>query len=284
MSWRESVCLTSWSCLGQSSTPRNRLNPWIGESGEFQSGGRHRRMNDVDSLSDTVIIRCSLGSVTEYPDGPGAWGDIDAIARLWSADGIHEAVLLASPVLAGQCDTLLSSAGADTSPKKRKRLHRGLLKYALRLSTRCTPFGMFAGVALLPVGDGVPVLGTSHVRHVRATGAVTRRLLEEARALSQARLYPNPSLVERADRLVVTVMRGVDDTHTLASIRATGAARLAVQAAEGTATRQDIEQRVAAAYPTAGAAKVQKLVDDLLAAEVLLCAAEPSAFDADPLG
>ena len=93
------------------------------------------------------------------------------------------------------------------------------------------------------------MIGTSHIRHVRATGAVTRRLLQATRALPQARLYPNPSLTERADRLVVTVMRGIDDTHTLASIRATGAARLAVHTAEGTATRQDIEQRVAAAYP-----------------------------------
>jgi len=240
-------------------------------------------MKDLGSLSDTVIIRCSLGSVADYPDDPGEWGDLDAIARLWSADGIREAVLLASPVLAGQVDKLLSSSGAETSVKKRKRLHKGLLKYALRLSTRCTPFGMFAGVALLPVGDEEPVLGKSHIRHVRATGAVTRRLLEETRSLPKARLYPNPALTGRADRLVVTVMRGVDDTHTLASIRATGAARLAVDTAAGTATRQDIEQRVAAAYPAAGSATVQKLVDDLLQAEVLICEAEHSAFDGDPL-
>ena len=173
---------------------------------------------------------------------PAEWGDLDAIARLWLTDGIQEAVLLASPALAAQLDKLLSSSGAETRLKKRKRLHKGLLKYALRLSTRCTPFGMFAGVAVLPVGDGEPVLGTSHVRHVRASGAITRRLLEEARAMPQARLYPNPSLTERADRLVVTVMRGVDDTHTLASVRATGPARLAVDTAAGTATRHDIEQ------------------------------------------
>lgn len=241
-------------------------------------------MKDSGSVSDTVIIRCSLGTVAEYPDDPAEWGDLDAIARLWSADGIREAVLLASPVLAAQVDKLLSSSDAETPLKKRKRLHRGLLKYALRLSTRCTPFGMFAGVAVLPVGDGEPVLGKFHIRHVRATGAVTRRLLEETRAMPQARLCPNPALTERADRLVVTVMRGVDDTHTLASIRATGPARLAVDtAAAGTATRQDIEQLVAAAYPAAGAAKVQKLVDDLLEAEVLLCEAEHSAFDGDPL-
>jgi len=237
----------------------------------------------TDSLSDTVIIRCSLGTVADYPDHPSEWGDRDAIARLWSADGIREAVLLASPVLAAQVAKLLSTSGAETPQKKRKRVHKGLLKYALRLSTRCTPFGMFAGVAVLPVGDGPPVLGASHVRHVRATGALTRRLLERTRALPQARLYPNPSLTERADRLVVNVMRGVDDTHTLASIRATGPALLAVAAAAGTETRRDIEHCVADAYPAAGSAKVQKLIDELLQAEVLLCEAEPSAFDGDPL-
>lgn len=234
-------------------------------------------------FGDTVIIRCSLGTVADYPDDLAEWGDLDAIARLWSAHAIREAVLLASPVLAVQIDKLLSSSGTDTPAKKRKRLHKGLLKYALRLSTRCTPFGMFAGVAVLPVGDGEPMLGKSHIRHVRASGAVTRRLVEEARALPQARLYPNPALIKRADRLAVTVMRGVDDTHTLASIRATGPARLAVDTAAGTATRQDIEQRVALAYPAAGSAKVHRLVDELLQAEVLLCEAEHSAFDGDPL-
>ncbi|ODQ88727.1 hypothetical protein BHQ18_17865 [Mycolicibacterium flavescens] len=232
---------------------------------------------------DSAVIRCSVGTVADYPDEPAEWGDRDAIARLWSVDAIREAVLLASPVLAAQVRKLLSSTGTDTPVKKRRRLHKGLLKYALRLSTRCTPFGMFAGVAVLPVGDGEPALGTSHVRHVRATGAVTRRLLEETRALPQARLYPNPSLITRADRLAVTVMRGVDDTHTRASVRATGPARLAIDTAAGVATRQDIEQRVADAYPAAGPAKVQKLVDDLLVAEVLLCEAEHSAFDGDPL-
>jgi hypothetical protein len=127
-------------------------------------------MKDSDSLADTVIMRCSLGTVADYPHHPGEWGDLDAIARLWSADAIREAVLLASPVLAAQVDKLLSPSGAETPRKKRKRLHKGLLKYALRLSTRCTPFGMFAGVAVLPVGDGEPVLGTAHVRHVRASG------------------------------------------------------------------------------------------------------------------
>ncbi|MGV0836707.1 lantibiotic dehydratase [Mycolicibacterium thermoresistibile] len=174
------------------------------------------------SLRDAAIIRCSLGTVADYADDPAEWGDIDAIARLWSAGGIREAVLLASPVLATQVDKLLLSDAPDETPlRKRKRLHKGLLKYALRMSTRCTPFGMFAGVAVLPVGDEEPVLGKCHTRHVRATGAVTRRLLAEARAMPQARLYPNPALIERADRLVVTVMRGVDETHTLASVRAT---------------------------------------------------------------
>lgn len=230
-----------------------------------------------------MVLRCSLGTVADYPDDPAEWGDRDAIARLWSGDGIREAVLLASPVLGAQVEKLLSSSATDTPVKKRKRLHKALLKYAIRLSTRCTPFGLFAGVAVLPVGDGHPVLGKSHIRHVRATGALTRRLLEGTRAMPQARLYRNPALTERADRLVVTVMRGIGDTHTLASIRATGPARLAVDTAAGTATRQEIEQRVADAYPAAGSKKVQKLVDDLLQAEVLLCEAEHSAFDGDPL-
>ena len=234
-------------------------------------------------LANTVVVRCALGAVADYPDQPAEWGDLEAVAQLWSVNAIQEAVLLASPVLAREVEKLLAPSSTAAPLKKRKRLHKSLLKYALRLSTRCTPFGMFAGVAALPVGDGYPTLGDSHIRRVRASGAVTRRLLAETRALPQARLYPNPALTERADRLVVAVMRGADDTHTRASIRATGPAKLAVATAAGTATRHDIEQRVSAAYPAADDETVHNLVSDLLQAEVLLCEAEHSAFDGDPL-
>jgi hypothetical protein len=108
-------------------------------------------------------------------------------------------------------------------------------------------------------------------------------MLHETRAMPHARLYPNPALTERAHRFVVTVMRGVDDAHTRAAVRATGPARLALDTAAGTAPRHAIVQRIVDAYPAAGLATVGKLVDDLLAAEVLLCEAEHSAFDGDPL-
>ncbi|WP_163692890.1 MULTISPECIES: lantibiotic dehydratase [Mycolicibacterium] len=224
-----------------------------------------------------------MGTVSAYPDHVCEWGDIEAIAWLWSRATIREAVQLASPSLVAQIEKLLATPDADAPLKRRKRLHRGLLKYALRMSTRCTPFGVFAGVAVLPVGDDELKFGDAHVRHVRATGAVTRRLVEQTRMLPQARLYPNPSLSERAGRLVVSVMRGSDDTHTRASIRATGPARLAVATASGTATREDIELRVSAVYSAADSEKVRQLVTDLLDAEVLLCEAEHSAFDGDPL-
>ena len=99
---------------------------------------------DSAALSDTVVLRCLLGTVADYPDDPVEWGDLDAIARLWSGDGIREAVLLASPVLAAQVEKLLAPSGTDTPVKKRKRLHKALLKYAIRLSTRRTRFGMCA--------------------------------------------------------------------------------------------------------------------------------------------
>ena len=240
-------------------------------------------MKRMGAFSRTVIVRCAVGSVTDYPDDSRAWGDVDAISRLWSAEGIREAVLLASPALAGQVEKLLSQPAIETSFKKRKRLHKSLLKYALRWCSRCTPFGMFAGVALLPVGDEEPLIGKAHVRHVRVAGPVVRRLLELAQAVPHARLYPNPSLTERGDRMVVNVMRAVGDTHTQASIRATGPARLAVESANPTAERRHIEQRVADMYPVAGVTKIRHLVDELLRTEILLCEASRSAFDGDPL-
>lgn len=83
-------------------------------------------------------------------------------------DAIREAVMLAGAVLAAWVDKLLSTSGAETPVRTRKRLHKSLLKYVLRLNMGWARFGMSAGVAVLPVGDREPVLAMCRFRHVWA--------------------------------------------------------------------------------------------------------------------
>lgn len=59
---------------------------------------------------------------------------------------VDEAIFLASPDLHTQMKEWLD--GGLTDRKKRERLHYGLMRYILRMATRPTPFGLFAGFSL----------------------------------------------------------------------------------------------------------------------------------------
>ena len=236
-----------------------------------------------ESLSEFAALRCSIGAVDRYPDFPAEWGDIEAIGELWSDATLREAVLLASPVLADRTARALESGESGTPLKKRRRIHRGLLKYALRLSSRCTPFGTFAGMTMLPFGNEEPVLASEHRRLVFASRALGRRLAESVRGGSAVGLVANPAVLERGGRYVVAVMRGSASPHDVSSVRATGPVTLAREFAATPRPRRDVEDRIAARYPEVPRETVEKLVTQLIGAEVLLSTADATFFDVDVL-
>lgn len=59
---------------------------------------------------------------------------------------VNEAIFLASPDLYAQMKEWLD--GGLTDRKKKERLYYGLMRYILRMATRPTPFGLFAGFSL----------------------------------------------------------------------------------------------------------------------------------------
>lgn len=234
-------------------------------------------------VGELAALRCATGAVDRYPDADAEWGDRSAIAELWSQRTLREAVLLASPVLATQVTRALETDRSATPVKKLRRIHKGLLKYALRLSTRCTPFGTFAGMTMLPFGTGDPVLAVEHRRHVFASRTLARRLAQDVRAGGAARLFTNPAVLRRGDRYVIAVLRGSEVTDDTVSVRATGPATLAMEFARVARPRQRIEEYLAGTYPDAPPATIDRLITQLVDAEVLLSTADPSFFDVDVL-
>lgn len=63
-----------------------------------------------------------------------------------------EALFLASPVLHSElCKFVQEKSG---NPKEEKKLLRSVAKYYLRMSSRCTPFGLFSGCSVAQWADG----------------------------------------------------------------------------------------------------------------------------------
>lgn len=69
--------------------------------------------------------------------------DVD---RLLNDDFFLEAIYIASPVLYKEC--LLYRQGLIKTEKEKQKIVNGLLRYYSRMSTRCTPFGLFSTVGV----------------------------------------------------------------------------------------------------------------------------------------
>ena len=123
----------------------------------------------------------------------------------WENPLLREAIFLASPHLHGELSKLYS--GKINDIRKTERLKQTLLKYIIRASTRCTPFGLFSGVS---VGNffkdtGVELTQISKFdRHTRLDKNYIVTLiefLERNKAIrNQLLYYPNNTLYSIADQ------------------------------------------------------------------------------------
>ena len=96
-------------------------------------------------IADVFMFRTPLLSLKVLEEVL-AQNDLDKFLKTCFADkNIREALFLASPHL---CKL---SEGHDYDEK----LGRSLLKYLIRMSSRCTPFGLFAGIGAGHFGDKV---------------------------------------------------------------------------------------------------------------------------------
>ena len=89
------------------------------------------------------------------------------VDNLLNDAGFMEAVYLASPVLHTECSRLRE--GLITDSKESNKIKTSLIKYYQRMYSRCTPFGLFSGCALVQWGndDDITIPGDSFLRRTR---------------------------------------------------------------------------------------------------------------------
>jgi|GEM_PF-550272 len=121
----------------------------------------------------------------------------EEILKFFSAPLMQQAIFLASPQLH---DQLLKSINQKTS-KDQTKLCYSLYKYLVRMSTRCTPYGLFAGCQIGDIQDGadsrfkmddrfrVHFSLDAHVQWALNTSLTQKDAIE-----SITRFYPNTSM------------------------------------------------------------------------------------------
>jgi lantibiotic biosynthesis protein len=182
--------------------------------------------------------------------------------------------------------TDLAAALARTRPgdPRAARVRGKLLRYLIRMSTRPTPYGLFAGVGLVGWGAGTDVALAPASPSTR-TRPDMEWLLELVGNLEQdpgirsgLRLVASSAVVVRGGRAFSTSGSG-----QAVSVRATGAVRRALELARVPVTRATVAEELGGA-PGATPEKVERLLDELLGQGFLRFDLRPPLTGGDPAG
>ena len=112
---------------------------------------------------------------------------------------VQEAIYVASPVLFAELQKYI--AGNIRSIDEKQRIEAAIYRYISRMSSRCTPFGLFAGCSMGHItGDKTNIVLGGYNRHTRLDMYFLCTLSQELSKLSgikeKIRYYPNTTLYQ----------------------------------------------------------------------------------------
>ena len=182
-------------------------------------------------------------------------------------------------------DAVQSNAAAERPPD----VERTLRRYLVRMSTRPTPFGLFAGVGLGGWGEETDLaLSAGPRRHrTRPDMAWLMRIVEQAERdpeiRRRLRVVANRAAVVRAGRVVLAERVSSDDAIASAiSIRATGVVRRVLDAAAKPIVYETLASLTLAGTPGATAEQVEGLLAELCEQTLLLTELRPPLTVSSP--
>ncbi|MFE2283702.1 lantibiotic dehydratase [Streptomyces sp. NPDC059443] len=200
---------------------------------------------------------------------------------------VRQALQVATPSLFRELDR---PARRDATGSADERVLSSLLRYVARMSTRATPYGLFAQVGIGEFGESTRVVRTGETPAAILTRADVGWLLTLIRAMEEDRLLRdslrvvvNPCLYRSGGRLVlpVTDVYGQSDNRS-ASVRSTRAVELALRSAEDRPTHAELVERIRSGMPGVAEERVRTLLDGLWDLHVLTSDLRPATTDAYP--
>lgn len=196
---------------------------------------------------------------------------------------LQEAIYTASPALHAELLKALTIGGSD-SLKNGERLALTLYKYLLRMSTRCTPYGLFAGCVRGEISEQTriqfadqPMRKQSRLDMNYVSELVQHLLLTPA-LKEKLHYYPNNSLYLIGDkyRYIEYKVKDKRRTYSLTSITHAPYLEAALAGAQNGCSIAQLTQLVCKSEPAASQAEAQAYVFDLIDSQILLSELEPT--------
>jgi lantibiotic biosynthesis protein len=249
------------------------------------AGARHRmsaRRRCLLEPLDWGIVRAPLLPVERYPNG---LPDAGAGASLLPDEPPVRAALAAG---AGHLYSALERTGA--SAPDAPRLQRKLLRYLIRMTTRPTPYGLFAGVGMVEWGPSTDIALAPGPLRTRARPDMgwlmdlVADLERDPAVRRQLGLFANPLALSRGGRVFLCEpaegSEGNDPRHRV-SIRATAAVQRVLARARMPVSHSDLAAELHS-VPGATPAKIDKLIDELWEQSFLLTDLRPPLTGINP--
>lgn len=248
-------------------------------------------------LTGTAMLRASehqSNADVPLPPWPGMSEDTDGerwsgwIAATWANRPVGEAVWIASPALAEQIDAVL--AGRPAGVGQMQRMALALSRYWVRMHSRATPFGTFAGVSTAHFGPRTSVRWTDrqHVR-TRADAVWLADVIARLEGCAELRLrlpvVMNDLAVVRGERLVVSWAphASADRPQGEVSVRLIPVVQTIRETARSPIRAGDLVDKIAAEHPGAPVEALAAMVGELIARGVLISSLRPPSTVTDAL-
>ncbi|GHE97315.1 lantibiotic dehydratase [Amycolatopsis deserti] len=228
------------------------------------------------------MFTCAGPALLRAAVRPRVWGPIPPLEDLAADETLVEAVEAASPSLAR--DVLRVVRGEPVKDKVRRRGALALAKYHLRMTSRPTPFGLFAGVAPVRLGADPELRFGDRHRPTSRTDAewldgVLGRLRTDPVVLTRTILVANNVSVLRGDRLVLPE-RYEGARRREASIRFTPLVRAVREMTVTPVAWPDLVEQLCRRFRRTG---FEGVLRQLVEVGVLLTDLDPPPDCADPL-
>lgn len=230
------------------------------------------RAHSLYEPADFFVVRAPLLPLDAYralqTPGAGASADLSPAAK--------RALAIASPTL------LDAQRSVESKERRDSKVTSALLRYMIRMSTRPTPFGLFAGVAIGTWGDSTDLTLSAAPRRQRTRPDMEwlMKLVIELESIPeirrQLRVVANSAALVRAGRVFLAeqTQRG-QVVAPAVSVRATRTVLRALLAARQPIRLEELATHLLTQTPGATAEQVDRLLTELWMQTLLLTDLRP---------